>query len=485
LQFSINSIYLFYHKAFFNRTIIVMWSTKRITWILLQCIKIFFIGLLLHFFLHTFITFSIWREGVFRKIIWARKEIFILWGLFLLIIKWYNLYKENKLEHFIKIFPLKKYVIIIIITSIIIIIMGTIIHNVWLATTLLSRRYSMLWFLIFVIGSLLAMQWYNQINIEREKWYIKITKYLLIGWIIWWSLIYFLPAFIELFGYNKYIYEWQVWQQPPAVYYSNITQWIVRNQFLFERPIHWGMFLIALWPLFFLIAIRNKSTGTQLWRSLLYWLNIISTLSRAAWIAWIIQTIIIILILHQKDIKKMVVYGFLPIFATLIIITYWAKDDILYRNFSNLWHIKHTMTAIQKVTQRPIIGRWPWFAWPASHHRKDIVNYNPENQYLQIWLEYWAIWFLWRIYLYIQLQILWYRSYQKMIKEKLTKQQRYHSRIIIALSLWLFWLTIEWFFLHSFVDRMIVYPLMLLFGICFWIYYKNVYHEYSIEKNNK
>jgi O-antigen ligase len=158
-------------------------------------------------------------------------------------------------------------------------------------------------------------------------------------------------------------------------------------------------------------------------------------------------------------------------------ITYRAKDDIIYRNFSNLGHIKHTINAIQKVSQKPLFGRWPWFAWPASHHRKDVPNYNPENQYLQIWIEYGVIGFVWWMYLYLRPQILWYRSYRRLQEEKLTKDQRYHSRIIIALSLGLLWLSIEWLFLHSFVDRMIVYPIMLLFGLCFGAYHKALNHE--------
>jgi hypothetical protein len=44
--------------------------------------------------------------------------------------------------------------------------------------------------------------------------------------------------------------------------------------------------------------------------------------------------------------------------------------------------------------------------------------------------------------------------------------------IMIAFSLGLFGLSIEWMVLHSFVDRMIVYPFMTLFGIYYAIYYK-------------
>ncbi len=438
-------------------------------------IKIFFIGMILQFIAHTFITYTVQRENTLWSVIRAWKEIWILLAGWLILYTWYQLHKENKLQESIKHFPLKKYTFITILTLIFIIIIG-LATGTPLWATIMSMRYSMTWFVLFIMGTILAGHYET---IWREKRYIKFIKYLLIGWLIRRWLIYFLPSFIELFWYNKYIFEWQVGQQPPAVYYSNINQGMVRNQFLFERPIHRWMFLILFWPLFFTLAIKNKSRQSQLIRGSIYWLNILSTLSRAARIAWIIQTALLLIILNHKDIKKLILYGFVPMIILLWWFTYWAQDDIINRNFSNLWHIKHTMTAIQKVGQKPLLGRWPWSAWPASHHRKDVTNYNPENQYLQIRIEYGLLWFAWRMYLYLRLQILGYRSYRKLQNHKLSKEQRYWSRIIISLSLWLFGLTIEGFFLHSFVDRMIVYPSMLLFGICFAIYYKHFQHDYK------
>jgi hypothetical protein len=45
---------------------------------------------------------------------------------------------------------------------------------------------------------------------------------------------------------------------PPAAYYSQYNQGYVRNQFLFERPISRGFFLVAFWPLFFALAIKKR-----------------------------------------------------------------------------------------------------------------------------------------------------------------------------------------------------------------------------------
>jgi hypothetical protein len=48
--------------------------------------------------------------------------------------------------------------------------------------------------------------------------------------------------------------------------------------------------------------------------------------------------------------------------------------------------------------------------------------------------------------------------------------------VMIAFSLGLFGLSIEWMVLHSFVDRMIVYPFVTLFGLYYAIYYKEKNH---------
>jgi|GEM_PF-4845826 len=57
--------------------------------------------------------------------------------------------------------------------------------------------------------------------------------------------------------------------------------------------------------------------------------------------------------------------------------------------------------------------------------------------------------------------------------QKKSKQNRFYGYIILAFSLGLLGLSIEGLVLHSFVDRMIVYPFMALFGIAFAVYYKN------------
>jgi O-antigen ligase len=107
--------------------------------------------------------------------------------------------------------------------------------------------------------------------------------------------------------------------------------------------------------------------------------------------------------------------------------------------------------------------------------------YNPENQYLQIWLEYGIFWFAWRMYLYLWLHVIGRKAYKLEQDEhhKLMKKTRQYGMIIFALSLWLFGLTIEWIFLHSFVDRMIVYPFMAIFGLAYALYLKSLTNKHT------
>jgi hypothetical protein len=49
----------------------------REKWIIIA-IKVFFIGLILQFFVHTFLTYGVGQEGRIWSIVRARKEIWIL-----------------------------------------------------------------------------------------------------------------------------------------------------------------------------------------------------------------------------------------------------------------------------------------------------------------------------------------------------------------------------------------------------------------------
>lgn len=80
--------------------------------------------------------------------------------------------------------------------------------------------------------------------------------------------------------------------------------------------------MVALWPLFFALALKKRKPGTIILWGSLYALAILSTFSRAAWGAWFLQTAILILIEYRQNLKKILLYGALPLILVFGTVTY-------------------------------------------------------------------------------------------------------------------------------------------------------------------
>jgi len=443
--------------------------------LLLVC-KIFFIGLVLQFFLHTFVTFQLGLDGSVRSVLRMWKE-FIVLGLLIFTIIF--LIKNKKFQSFWQSIPIKKFFRILLITLVVVAAVTLLITKSDLITFILSIKYTFSGFVIFFVFFVVAWVFFDKKEWWLTDWYVKMMKLLLFFWLCWWWIIWLLPKMTTFVGYNEFSYEWAVGEAPPVAYYTvqDHKEGFTRNQFLFERPISRGFFLIALWPFFFLLALKNKDPKTMLFRWGMYGLNIVSTFSRAAWIAWIVITIFLLMYQFKKQFWKLALYVFVPLLVVFVGVTYMGKDQILNRAASNKGHIEHLVTALKKIKDKPLWGQGAGTAGPVTHHRDDIVNYNPENQYLQIWLEYGLLGFTGWMVLYIFLHLIGYKAYLYMKKKKLTKIQKHNTRIVFAFSLGILWLSIEGLVLHSFVDRMIVYPVMALFGIVYALYLKGLHRE--------
>jgi O-antigen ligase len=165
---------------------------------------------------------------------------------------------------------------------------------------------------------------------------------------------------------------------------------------------------------------------------------------------------------------------FLPLIGFFWIVTFFWQKQIISREFSNTGHFRLIVQALNTIWERPLWWQGAGTAWPASHQVEGIKAYNPENQYLQIRLEYGLLWFLGRLYLYGYLHYIAYKSYEeeKNTDSKITKNRKLYGTIVFAFWVWILWLSIEGLVLHSFVDRMIVYPFMALFAIAYGLYIK-------------
>ena len=433
--------------------------------------KVFLWVLLLQFFLQTFVTFRLGRDWTFWKLVWMWKEFLIVaLTIFVLYIISRKIEKE-KIKKMREDFPLKRFVIVFCLTILVTFVIS--LFNSSISNFVLSIRYSMFGYFIFILFYVISYLFFNLKSEKIAERYTKIMKWILCGALIRWGIIWLCPAFIELFGYNQWNYEWKVWEQPPVAYYTQYKDGFVRNQFLFERPISLWFFLVAFWPLFFMLVLYKKGTKNWIIRWWLYWIILLSTFSRAAWWAWFAQTLILFFALYRKQNKKLFLTFLIPIICLLWVVTYYWKDQIIYRDYSNTWHIKELVVAVGKIKEKPFLWQWAASAGPASHHLWEWQEYNPENQYLQIWIEYWLIAFIGWMALYLYMNFVWFKVFKKdYMDERTSKEMKHLSLVIFAFSLWMIGLSIEWLVLHSFVDRMIVYPFTALFWIYLATYYR-------------
>ena len=112
-------------------------------------------------------------------------------------------------------------------------------------------------------------------------------------------------------------------------------------------------------------------------------------------------------------------------------------------------------------------------------------GFNPENQYLQILMEFWIIWIIFRL----SLCIIILRYTTKMIRLYRNKNKSPYQEILYYSLLWFWiwflWLCAEGLVLHSLVDRMVIYPFFLLYWVTIWLCEKEKNKKYIQELKKK
>lgn len=492
--------------------------------------KIFFIGLLLQFFAFNIATFSLGLDQSWMQFVWLWKEILIVilifTTIFLILIRW----------QWRQIFATREIVSLKLLFALavgITIGLNYLIHQLPRSVYALAFKYDFLGFVILFAGfhsSHFVEQETRQKLIQRYGQVLKIVLLLALGR---YALTFIKPWVLKLFGYNNFIYEGTAGWQAPAVYYTHINQGLPRSSFLFERPTTRGFYLIAFFPLFYTLFLHKKSVKYTRARRIIYGLNILLTFSRAARWAWIIQLIAIALwkgiqsnSLNKKsdvppvkgvelgkassgglkpEVKAMLTL--LPIIAIFWIIGYIGREQIFARQYSNTGHIAMMKQWIEMSIEKPLTWRWAASAGPGSHWNPEKEWFNPENQFLQIFIEFGVIGFLPRFALFLYLNLVWVlpRWLQKNKKSQIssvtssmddridrgTSEKKadmfpikgvkssksdlgsLSSQLLFAMSLGLVWLSASGMILHSFVDRMVVYPFMLLFGVILYHHRSN------------
>lgn len=289
----------------------------------------------------------------------------------------------------------------------------------------------------------------------------------IIASIVWQLLKFILPDFFQTIWYGP-IWDYVFWANPP-LYYRTWPGGLPRLQGIFAWPNNYWYFLVAFFGIFISILNWFKNKAKKFWNFILILLRIASiffTISRSA----LIGSVLVLILLNISRIKK-----HRKIFTSLIIIFILAILGIsLMKWWSTLAHIQAKFSSLIYVFQKPL-GYGLWTSWPAVFHHGSIL---PENYYIQLLLDIWAIWLLLWIFLSKTISDI----FNKIIKSDFLKKEEKHIRKI-RLS-WLFglvWLLVIWLFLHVFEDSMINYLFFSVFGILTWYLYQLA----VLHKNNK
>lgn len=427
--------------------------------------KIFIIGLILQFFAHTFVTYRLGiSDAWFMGVLWSRKEIVvILWSLVACWIIWKDrpwspVMPDARRHTWVAHRQIMRYMTLVWLALMIYAFADTVLRGLGIIWFLKAWKYDLIGYMILIttyyINTRLTTKQLESV-IDRS---ISIIKPLLVWAMVWYMILIMKPWALKLFGYDRAIIEGDIGQRPPAVYWTREFEGFPRNQFLFERPISRWFFLIAFFPLFFVRFLQRKSVKKTWFRWLMFSGNIILTYSRAARGSWIIELAILGFLTYKKRIRFFIRKLLLPALIVFIGIAWIAKDQVINRQFSNTGHIQLLVQWWHYFTENPLFGKGAGSVWPASH-RAGGSNFNPENQFLQIAIEFGIIGFILRMIIYARLHLIGLHTVVRNWRIKqLTPSQRY----TIALSIGMLWLSISWLVLHSFTDRMIVYPFMVV-----------------------
>lgn len=351
------------------------------------------------------------------------------------------------------------------ITFIIILIFGigiSLLKWKWLYDISVGIKYGLLYLFIFLSATLIGRLFTK----EKTNTFLKFLKYLLITTLIAGflrqGLKFIRPDLFLQIGYGPFN-DFKFGVKPP-IYYLTWYQGTSRRQGIFSWPNNYGYFLIAFLPVVILflkqkfesiktLVVMNQKAIINVSIILLWILAILLTLSRTAFIGWIVGLAIINV--HRIRKHKKISLGI------WIAILVWLIGLSILKWASTLGHIKAKFGSIKYVIQQPS-GYGLGTSWPAINHNGTIL---PENYYIQLMLDIGTIGFILRALLIAQITRL-----ERKIQEKYKDiSMKIHTDTIYLIRRWLnIWrvcLLVMGMFLHVFEDSMINYLFFVSRGI--------------------
>lgn len=332
----------------------------------------------------------------------------------------------------------------------------------WLYDIFVGIKYGLLYLYIFLSATFIGWL-FTEKNSER---FITFLKYLLITTLIAGflrqGLKFIWPDLFLHIGYGPFD-DFKFGNKPP-IYYLTWYQGTSRRQGIFSWPNNYWYFLIAFLPIVILffkqkfeeikkIFLTNKR---MIINSLIIFLRILAivlTLSRTAFIWWIVWLAIMNIQWMKKNKKLSRIIGIVFLAGLIgVSILKWA---------STLGHIKAKFGSINYVIQQPG-GYGLGTSGPAVHQNWTIL---PENYYIQLMLDIGTIGFILRTIFVIQISRLATKIQEKFnhIQTHTTTQMIYSIRK--WLNIWRICLLIMGIFLHVFEDSMINYIFFISRGL--------------------
>lgn len=424
--------------------------------------KFFVLGLILHFFFHTIFQYGLGLSLPTALLLW--KEILVF---FLLLVSFCFILFHRKFGFFLQSHSyLIWYIWLFFMLFAWTVYTHFYIHHSLLSAWLLSVKYDLFPFFVFISGVWVSFVLPSSLRSRFLDWFIWILKNVLIVSFVWYVGLHFFPHLLAKLGYSLDAYQREYDIAPPLYYLQHIWTGTIRNQGLFGGPVSWWFFLTAFWPLYFRHFVgwnkKNSMSFVRRWFwILLYLVNVWLCYSRGARLAVVLETLVLLIFYYRRWWRQLLVSGILLVVGVVGLVRWKWPSSLLSRNLSDNGHVDHVVEWLRLVVSSPWVGYGWWTAGPASYRVMGGNFFNPENQYLQIAVEYGVIWL-----------VLWLSLYVLLVsKSVLLSTQRCDDGLLgVArnmLLLGLFGLAVSGMFLHPAVDSQVMYVLLFLF----WLYF--------------
>lgn len=379
----------------------------------------------------------------------VREGIWLLF-LFVILIFWYKKIKPYW-KHWKK--PCIAFIILIIFSVFI-----SRLKDVSWTNMFIGVKYWFWWMFILMsagfFGYVISEKW------QKSKLIQKLPRVLVsivfLGFLWQWAK-WLWPEFFYALGY-WWLDDYSYGENPP-IYYLTGFEWIMRWQWFFSWPNNYWYFLVAFLPFvwrFFTNKIRERKDTELSITALIIWMAwMVATLSRAA-LVWMVVVFVAMYRKQLKSKKTCLIRWWVWLLVVLAVLSVVKRE-------STVWHITSKLSTIPEVISHPF-GHGLGSSGPAIHYE---WKYLPENYFLQIMLDIWTVWFLFRVFavlclFLVQWKVMW------LFKWKLSNEDEYQLQVLYKLQMWFFALFVMWLFLHVFEDSMVNYLFFTIYGIVLW-----------------